>query len=406
MTRPRRSSAKRAAAGVVLVALLSALSPLEATSPPNPYLEDLSALFAELDANYPFFEVKGIEKEWQARKKLLAKRAQLCRSDEEFGAVILDVLRGLRDGHCRLEAMRVSPPQKTVAWPGVALLPGPKGTALVMETGGNLKSALPPGTIVTRIDGKPAAKAMELRTQKAWQEGGFFSSQQRARFFEYRQAFSGDRGSTTEIRYLDGRKQKKLTLIANQELKGWAHNYHLPDGSVTAGKSVYHASLDGGVGYLYLRRMDESVEPGIRAALTAYPEATGWIIDLRGNTGGGYEKSLGSLCEGFRKKVAVIIDAGAISAAETFARDLAEDQSARLFGSTTAGSSSTKKVYELPSGFAKIRYSVGTRRGLKGKSIEFHGIAPDVEVSADPRDLREGRNTEIEAAKQWLSGKS
>ncbi len=69
----------------------------------------------------------------------------------------------------------------------------------------------------------------------------------------------------------------------------------------------------------------------------------GLIVDLRGNSGGGYDRSfvskLPALATG-RRKVAVLLDAGAISAAETFARDLVEHAKAKIYGQTSAGSSS------------------------------------------------------------------
>ena len=229
------------------------------------------------------------------------------------------------------------------------------------------------------------------------------SSPQRERYWQYRQAFSGERGSTTEIRYLEGRKEKKLKLVANQELSNvWARNYNEPEGLVSEGESIAHADLGDGVGYVWVRKMKDDLEKGMRAALAAHPDVTMWVVDLRANTGGGYSNSFSEVCAGLGKKVAGIIDGGTISAGETFARDLAEDQSARLFGETTSGASSTKQEFTLPSGFATIRYSTGTRRGLRGKSIEFHGIEPHEVVTPDPADLFAGKNTEIERAKAWL----
>lgn len=403
--RPGRAGI-RALAVAALLAAGSAVTAQRAVgdpTPDHPYLTDLAALFEELDENYPFFALKGLEKDWKVRKKLLARRARDCRSDEGFAEIVVDTMRALRDGHCGVESMRADPPRKIVAWPGVALMPATKGLAVVMETAGNLRSALPPGTIITRIDGKPAAKALAIRAELAWREGGFFSSRQRVLFFEYRQAFSGERGSKTEIHSLDGREQKKLTLVANQELRGWAHNYHLPEELVRSAESVQHCALEEGVAYVYLRRMDETLEKGLAAAIDAHPDAAGWIVDLRGNTGGGYSKSLDAVRDRLGKRVAVIIDAGAISAAETFARDLVRGNDARLFGATTAGSSSTKKSFTLPSGFATVRYSTASRNGVKG-TIEFHGIEPDVEVFADPREVAAGKNSEILRCLQWLAG--
>jgi hypothetical protein len=374
----------------------------EPTRPENPYLADLVALFAELDEHYPFFELKGLEKEWKARKRQLAGRANKCRTDEDFAPILIDVMKGLRDGHCRIEEMKPAYPKSNLAWPGVALLPATKDRVVVMSTAGNLSSQLPPGTIITKIDGKPAHAALELRTRRTWLTGGFFSSPQRARFFEYRMAFVGERGSQTTIHYLDGRKQKKVTLVANREARGWDHNYHLPSDLARGGDAVWYGLLEGGIGYIYLRKMDGSVVGGITAALAAHGEAKGWIVDLRGNSGGGYSDSLARTCAGLGKKVAVIVDAGAISAAETFARDLAEDNRAKLFGATTAGSSSTKKTFTLPSGIATVRYSDRSRRGLRGKAIEFLGIEPHFPVEADPAEVRAGKNSELERAREWL----
>ncbi len=390
---------------LILAALVAATAAVGASpirQQKNPYLEDLAALFAELDSHYPFFGLKGIEKDWKARKKQLAARAQHCRSDADFTPVLIDALKGLRDGHCEIQDLKPGWPKSDLAWPGVALLPATRGRVVVMSSAGNLKSLLTPGTVITRIDGTPARAALEMRTQQTWQLGGFFSSPQRARFFEYRTAFAGERGSKVTIHYQDGKKEQKVTLVANQELKGWEHNYHLPPDLVESGRSVAHGLLEGGIGLLYLRRMDESVVSGIAAALTAHPEVNGWIVDLRGNSGGGYDASLASTCEGLGKRVAVIIDAGAISAAETFARDLVRDNKARLFGATTAGSSSTKQLFPLPSGIATIRYSVASRQGPHGKGIEFHGVEPDEPVEAVPAELQSGKNSELERAREWL----
>ena len=137
------------------------------SSPENPYLRDLAALFEELDTHYPFFEAKGLEKEWKARKRQLAARANRCRQDEDFVPILIDTLKGLRDGHCSIEEMKAPWPKNELAWPGIALLPATKGRVVVMSTAGNLKSQLPPGTVITRIEGKPARRWLERKGQLA-----------------------------------------------------------------------------------------------------------------------------------------------------------------------------------------------------------------------------------------------
>ena len=102
---------------------------------------------------------------------------------------------------------------------------------------------------------------------------------------------------------------------------------------------MWHGRLESGFGYIYLRRIDETIEKGIAAAMEAHGDVDGWIVDLRGNTGGGYDRSLKTLIGRLKKPVAAIIDAGCISAGETVARDLVNECGARLFGTTSAGSS-------------------------------------------------------------------
>src|SRR5512143_3250484 len=101
---------------------------------------------------------------------------------------------------------------------------------------------------------------------------------------------------------------------------------------------------------MYLRYVRTETGPGMRQALAAYPDAKGWILDLRGNGGGGYDDKLIGLLKTLPRPVAVLLDAGCISAGETLARDLARNADARLIGARTAGASSSKRQWTFPSG--------------------------------------------------------
>ena len=103
--------------------------------------------------------------------------------------------------------------------------------------------------------------------------------------------------------------------------------------------------------------------------------------------------------------LAVILDAGCISAGETLARDFVNLTGARLLGSTTAGSSSVKREWSFPSGIATVRFSTRSRAGVDDKPIEFNGIVPNDPVEAVPEELQEGKNTEVLAAEKLLLGK-
>jgi len=125
-------------------------------------------------------------------------------------------------------------------------------------------------------------------------------------------------------------------------------------------------------------------------------------VDIRGNGGGGYDSELVGLIKNLPRPVAAILDAGCISAGETVARDLVKQADARLFGTVTAGSSSSKRMWKFPSGIASIRFSTRSRFGPDGKPIEFNGVAPHVEVEPDPEEVLAGKNSEILRAEEWM----
>ena len=118
--------------------------------------------------------------------------------------------------------------------------------------------------------------------------------------------------------------------------------------------------------------------------------------------GGNYSSELPAALVETELPLAVIIDAGCMSAGETLARDLKNVAGAKLFGSTTAGASSAKYTWSFPSGVATLILSQRSRGGLNGKPIEFFGIAPDVPIEADPAELARGENSEIKAAENFV----
>ena len=148
------------------------------------------------------------------------------------------------------------------------------------------------------------------------------------------------------------------------------------------------------------------VPVGIDEALVKHPKAKGWIVDLRGNGGGGYDQTLIERIAKLPKPVAVLIDAGCVSAGETLARDFRANAEARVFGTKSAGSSSSKRTWSFPSGIATLSLPTRSRWRGDGKPIEFNGIEPDVTVEAVPEELLEGKNSVIVRAKEYILQKA
>jgi len=372
-------------------------------APGSAYQRDLAAFFAVMDESYPFFDLKGIRLDWVMTKQRLAKKAAACRSGTEFLGIVVEAARCLRDGHLRiLETKAKLPAPPPQYYPGISLMPATRQRVVVMYPPKGHEAELKTGTVVTEIDGTDARTVLERRAKKAWARGGWFSSPQRARLFAYRIALTGEKGRRYRIAYLDGGRRREAVLTAETQPRGWPHTYCLPKSLTRVGRSFWYAKLPSGAGYMVLRRVDNSTEPGIREALKKHPRATGWIADLRGNGGGGYDVGLINAVKAMPRPVAVLIDAGCISAGETLARDFRRYAGARLFGTKSAGSSSSKRQWKFPSGIAVVSFSRRSRWRADRKPIEFNGIDPDVIVEPVPEELAAGVNSAIRRAEGYL----
>lgn len=375
--------------------------PLQAAEAPR-YGADLKAFLDEMDKAYPFFDVKDLRKGWPLVRAGLEKRVLRCGTDEDFLAIVLEAIRYLRDGHMGIVKARVSPPPPEPEWyPAVSFMPATRDRVIVMAAADGHVATLKPGTVITKIDGKPARAYLEAKAKDSWARGGSFSSKQRASLFEYRIPLRGKKGEKHAISFLDGARTRTATLTSDVEASGWPHTYNMPKDLTARGRSCLHGMLPSGVGYIYLRSIDRDTEPGIAAALQGHPDARGWIIDLRGNGGGGYDAALIERIGTLPRPVVGLIDAGCMSAGETFARDIVRGAGARLMGSTTAGCSSAKRTWDFPSGVATLTIPTRSRAGID-RQIEYFGIPPHEALEAVPEEVAKGLNSEIRRAEEYI----
>lgn len=405
---PRRPAAAAARAAVLAAAVLAGAlggggtAPCQAAPAPA-YAADLAAFVKEVDEGYPFFELKGIKADWAATRQRLAAAAGRCRSDTEFLGLIVEGMRCLRDAHMTLDQPKAElpkPPPEYVS--GISFLPAIKNSVVVMYPLKGMESQLATGTVVVSIDGKPARAVLDELAKRSWAAGGCFSSPQRARLFEYRIPLRGKQGEKHVIGCLARGKPAKVTLTNTVEAGGWPHVYNQPANLAAVGRSFLYGRLPSGAGYIYIRRVEPDTADGLKEALAKVPGAKGWVVDLCGNGGGGYDETLINAVKAMPRPVAVIIDEGCISAGETLARDFAQYAGARLFGAKTAGSSSSKRHWTFPSGIASITFSTRSRWRGDRKPIEFNGIDPDEPVEAVPEELARGLNSAICRAEAYL----
>jgi beta-lactamase regulating signal transducer with metallopeptidase domain/regulation of enolase protein 1 (concanavalin A-like superfamily) len=383
--------------------LFEAKSPEVVPSGEPQYDADLEAFILEMNRTYPFFELKGIREDWEKTQKQLRQEVQSCKSDGEFLEIVTEAILCLRDSHMWFRDAKAQLPQRPKKYyPGISFMPATNERVVVMSCLEGLDPDLKIGTIVSRINGKDARHYLEEQAKVRWAEGGI-SGPQRAKLFAYRIPICGEKkGEKHTITIIADGKQRQVELSSDMEAGGWPHWYNQPGNLKQVGSCSY-TILPSGIGYIYLRRIDGNTGPGMKEAFSTYPEAKGWIIDLCGNGGGGYDQTLHEVLRALPSPLAVVIDAGCTSAGETMARDLARQGKARLFGSKTAGASSSKRIWTFPSGVASLSVPTRSRWGIDGKPIEFLGIEPHVKVEAVPEELKRGLNSAILRAEEYIT---
>ena len=164
-------------------------------------------------------------------------------------------------------------------------------------------------------------------------------------------------------------------------------------------------------------------------ALAGCAKCPGFVIDIRGNSGGiggmamgvaGYfvdeqNKQLGTMytrgvplkfainprAPHFTGKLAILVDGLSASTSEILAGGLQDLHRARIFGTRTAGAALPSVIEKLPNGDG-FQYAIANYISQSGKTLEGNGVTPDVEISPNPEALRDGHDLVLEAALKWI----
>ena len=164
-------------------------------------------------------------------------------------------------------------------------------------------------------------------------------------------------------------------------------------------------------------------------ALAACAKCPGFVIDIRGNSGGiggmamgvaGYfvdeqNKQLGTMytrgvplkfainprAPHFTGKLAILVDGLSASTSEILAGGLQDLHRARIFGTRTAGAALPSVIEKLPNGDG-FQYAIANYISQSGKTLEGNGVTPEVEISPNPEALRDGHDLVLEAALKWI----
>jgi C-terminal processing protease CtpA/Prc len=381
------------------------------------YAEALRDLHAALGRQYPCFELKGID--WEAVGRELLPRVESVKTDEEFGLLCLELVARLQDSHALLMKGSADVPQPAFpVWDGgFACLDDDQGRAVVyflVPEGPAAQAGLTLGQIVTHVNDQPAATAIE-KAMRLYRTYAGYSSQRYLRYHALRFFARQDtQNAPISLSLVDTQgKQRRCQMRASLKA-GYVPRLPVPIPGIEDAGSVSWKRLDDEIGYIYVRRVGGDLIEKLDQAVGEFQTARGLIIDVRGNSGGGFDSDRAHrnffLDEvgaepnrpRFRGPLALLVDERCISAGEGWASWFIARQRARVFGQTTAGASSRKIEYTLKNGLYRVSLPVKAYTGYLNRPIEFRGLEPDVPVRPKAEDLARGRDTVLLAAQSYL----
>jgi C-terminal processing protease CtpA/Prc len=385
------------------------------------YVAAISALHEYLGQVYPSFRLKGID--WDAVGRDLLPRAALVETEEQFGLLVLELVARLEDSHAVVLEGSATPPDPGLPeWdPHLACTSDDRGRPVVYFVGRSSpawQAGVRPGMTVVAVNGVPAEEAIQQWMKRQRTYYGYPSE----RYLRYdamrlfhRQKAEGT-SVTLTLEAVDGHRTVVELAAAN---RGW-YIPRLPvprPGIDDGGADVSWTRLKDGLGYILVRRIKAGLEASLDQALASLGPLNGLILDVRGNSGGGFDtatafQNFDRTPEAgdtqpkrprYTEPIALLIDERCISAGEGWASWFIAHKRARVFGTTTAGASARKTTYTLSNGLYKVVVPVKAYNGFLDRPIERRGLEPDVEVRCSAKDLSEGRDTVVEAAAHWLT---
>ncbi len=398
---------------------ISQIDKSEITPEVNVSYEDaLRDLHEVLAHQYPFFTLKNID--WQAVGKELLPRVKRVKTDKQFGLLCMKLIAKLEDSHAQLQAGKLKPPAPAIPrWdPGFACLIDDRGKAIVYyvdKDGPAEKAGVEIGMAVLSVNGRSTERTIAKCMKKASTYWGFSSKRylryQAARWFVRQMK----RGVIVRLKMqtIDG-KTRTFKIPAKLKIR-YIPRLPVPIKGVSDSASVSWTMLEGNIGYIYIRRIRKNLVASLDRAVGELKGARGLIIDVRGNSGGGFDNrrahrnfAIDDKEEPQRPRyggsIALLIDPRCISAGEGWASWFIAKKRAKVFGVATAGASGRKRSYALKNGLYKVRFPVKAYRGFLDRPIERKGLTPDVPIKQNARDLIAGRDTVLEAARTYLIG--
>lgn len=239
---------------------------------------------------------------------------------------------------------------------------------------------------------------------------------------------TGPVGKHSQVVFLNGDDQRVARELTFTPRRGTKTRFgHFPEMYVWTEVQT----LESNIGYIaFSLFMDPAtVMPAFNAAMQAFRDAPGVIIDLRGNQGGigamamgmaGWlidadRRYLGTMytregefkyvvsprAETYAGPVAILQDGLSASTSEILVGGLRDLGRVRVFGTRSAGAALPSVAERLPNGDG-FQYAFANYISAGGVALEGHGVAPDVEVLLTRAALLRGEDRALMAAIAWI----
>lgn len=379
------------------------------------YAQAFEDLYLHLGKRYPNFELKGID--WEAVGRELGPRGAKVKNDEEFGLLCWELVARLEDSHAYLRKGSINPPGPPFPrWDaGFACLLDAHGDVVIYDIAPISSAAekgLQVGMTIDSINGKPVQEAIAETMQLLKRFVGYSSE----RYLKYHAVrwFARQHIQKMPLKVVaaDHQGNRKLfALEATSDLR-YLPRRPVPTPGISDTANVSWTMLPGDIGLIYVRRIKGDLVPKLDAAVTDLSVAKGLIIDVRGNSGGGFDNRAHlNFSPDFSKEpkrprflgpMAVLIDSRCISAGEGWASWFVASKRAKFFGTATAGASARKETYALKNQLFQVTFPVKPYRGFLDRIIERRGLEPHQEVRLSAADVQKRRDSVMEAAREEL----
>ena len=366
--------------------------------------------------------------DWVAVREKYRPKLDTVTTNAELRALIQAMLAELRRTHFAIiprEGAVFNPSERVrigTVGSDLAFAEGETAVAAVEKGSPAAKAGLAPGDTITKVNSvelAPIAATLAKAGVPPTRAGLYLN--------QYVESFlTGAVGTSValEVQSADGKK-KSLKVTCGPNTGEWSE----PIGYFPS--MPIHVTTEKGADGIDLIKFNVFVPPvmrTLRAFMRTVGPKDGLIIDLRGN-GGGVSVMAAGICgllchepfslgtmharDGassldvypqahiFDGPIAVLIDRGSASTSEIFAGGIKDVHRARIFGEPSPGMALPSLFKTLPSGDL-LQYAVADVSTPSGVTLEGSGVKPDVLVVRTKKDLAEGKDPVMDAARAWL----